>query len=143
MGHTAAHFPHAMHLKATLEPSGFRVRWNGQASTHSPQPLQSFLFTIYTPCLFWMMALFGHASAHFPHWTQVTGRVFVGSCLVGTIFKAAKSGLFTLKYDSAHSITQARQFMQSMPLFTFSFFIRFFSSCKHTQQTTRTFYPVF
>lgn len=53
----------------------------GQASTHLPQPVHSFLFTMYTPLAFCVMAPASQASAHLPHWGQAIGRTLFFSTI--------------------------------------------------------------
>ena len=43
MGQALTQMPHAIHLLVTGESSAFTITWNGQTSTHFPQPVQAFL----------------------------------------------------------------------------------------------------
>ena len=73
IGQAFAHIPHAIHLLVTGESSAFTITWNGQTSTHLPQPVQSFLLIMYTPFAFSVIAPASQAFAHFPHCTQTDG----------------------------------------------------------------------
>ena len=46
IGHAFAQIPQAIHFDAVSESSAFTIKPNGHASTHLPQPVQSFLFTM-------------------------------------------------------------------------------------------------
>ena len=56
MGQAFTQIPQAMHL-AVGPSAGMTMTFMGQASTHLPQEVQSFLLIMYTPVLgFWVMA---------------------------------------------------------------------------------------
>ena len=67
MGQAFTQMPHAMHL-VVVPPSGATITFMGQASTHLPQEVQSFLLIIYTPVLgFWVIAPASQTLAQLPH----------------------------------------------------------------------------
>jgi len=67
MGQALTQIPQAMHL--VVGPSaGATITFMGQASTHLPQEVHSFLLIMYTPVLgFWVMAPASQTFAHLPH----------------------------------------------------------------------------
>ena len=73
IGQAFAQIPQAMHLDAAGESSAFTITPNGQTSAHLPQPVQSFLFTVYTPFAFCVIAPASQTSAHFPHCGHTIG----------------------------------------------------------------------
>jgi hypothetical protein len=73
IGQFFTQMPQAIHLEV-VPSAGCTITFIGQASTHLPQEVHSFLLIMYTPVLgFWVIAPASQTLAHLPHWMQVIG----------------------------------------------------------------------
>ena len=70
IGHASTHIPHAIHLLGTGFSSTFAIIPFGHTSAHVIHPVHNFLFIIYTPLAFSLIAPSGHFLAQTPHWLQ-------------------------------------------------------------------------